>query len=547
MNTIDHNDNLIEFLSKMPERYNFNTEYLASDILSVYYMAPFENVKKIFLHENGGIQPRNNVQGSFIDLSYSNIQSKRHKLLNLLGNGLLISVKPHDCINFFINPLNNTYYQFRRNSYIKEFANNSKYSGNDFRVLILEIDLEKLLRLPGICWSITDRNIAIGGYTDSYKLEVYKNYPWSKIYSVSDNSIKRSNTSKDNANPHQSAEFIAYAGGQIWNNIPNKLIRKIITYDDCGENIANRLGVSNGIAIKRLKCEAQNVYVLNDPLHHDKGMLKTLSYLAQKGIPQQIISSSLNDLQRKARKIVPKLRNCFDKEEIAMGIHGVKHIVRVMFWVLCLAKVFNVSTNDAETAILAAFIHDLSRVNNDRNDKVHGKLAATKHKKLIKPYLTPARLESCLCAVEYHCINNEPDDSDNVYKLLKDADAMDRGRFAHPIDRRYTNMNGLDVELLKMKKQGDNNVAIDKELKQQLGWLAYRLHKIHEYVNLSDIPYRNLKYCVLASFKALEKYANLDEAKLKIVRSLIKDLVGQETPFLSQNASRPWIPLNKRA
>jgi len=118
------------------------------------------------------------------------------------------------------------------------------------------------------------------------------------------------------------------------------------------------------------------------------------------------------------------------------GLHGIEHTVRVVFWVLYLVEIstrqgYGIGEEDALAAMYAALIHDLAR-KDDYPGGQHGKDAARDYRHLLETRLSPGQLERCLTAVAWHGFSDEPGRRDPVWMLLKDADALDRARFAHP-------------------------------------------------------------------------------------------------------------------
>jgi hypothetical protein len=102
----------------------------------------------------------------------------------------------------------------------------------------------------------------------------------------------------------------------------------------------------------------------------------------------------------------------------------------------------------AEDCMLAALIHDLARTSNQEDEK-HGKKAVTKYTDEILRHTGGdlTRLKRIRQAVVDHCKPDTAakDESNPVWKILKDADALDRGRFADPCDAENLSKTGCKI------------------------------------------------------------------------------------------------------
>ena len=126
--------------------------------------------------------------------------------------------------------------------------------------------------------------------------------------------------------------------------------------------------------------------------------------------------------------------------------HGYLHVAKVMFWVAFLThpeiidKVMpqeDQCNHLAEDSMMAALIHDLARTSNKEDEK-HGKASVSKYTDELLKHTGRdlERVKRIRQAVVDHC---KPDAAANdqnnpIWKILKDADALDRGRFADPCD-----------------------------------------------------------------------------------------------------------------
>ena len=138
--------------------------------------------------------------------------------------------------------------------------------------------------------------------------------------------------------------------------------------------------------------------------------------------------------------------------------HGISHTMRVLLYSIILASQDTLTSKDITACAIAAIIHDLGK-KDDREGQSHGENSALRCAEMIKPYVSDEILRSrILSAVKYHSI---PDDStpdeikgDILWKILKDADALDRSRFAgRGCDRTYLRLPIFNSEFGEMLLQ----------------------------------------------------------------------------------------------
>ena len=113
--------------------------------------------------------------------------------------------------------------------------------------------------------------------------------------------------------------------------------------------------------------------------------------------------------------------------------HGISHTTRVLFGVHLLSTYIHDIDNNVKKAIYyAAIIHDLGRTN-DGKCFIHGENSVRLYQSKIKQYILDDYLQNqVIDAVKYHSVDDEdcPKEIGNsiIFKILKDADALDRGR-----------------------------------------------------------------------------------------------------------------------
>lgn len=138
--------------------------------------------------------------------------------------------------------------------------------------------------------------------------------------------------------------------------------------------------------------------------------------------------------------------------------HGIGHTMRVLFYTFILAYRASLSSKDITACAIAAIIHDLGK-KDDREGQSHGENSAVRCVDLIKPYVSDEIVRNrILSAVKYHSIPDEstPDTikEDIIWKILKDADALDRSRFSGKgCDRSFLRLPFFNSEFGEMLLQ----------------------------------------------------------------------------------------------
>jgi hypothetical protein len=166
-------------------------------------------------------------------------------------------------------------------------------------------------------------------------------------------------------------------------------------------------------------------------------LIQALINLEESNIPLDDFSNALLELALVDQFTGMEIQKIFDDSfRSEQGFHGVDHTVRVVFWVLYLVEISNrlgysISEEEALAAVFAALVHDLYRTDELPGGE-HGELASLQFKKFLQKQLSEEMLARCLSAVAMHGYEEEPQGYDPVWMLLKDADALDRSRFARP-------------------------------------------------------------------------------------------------------------------
>lgn len=129
------------------------------------------------------------------------------------------------------------------------------------------------------------------------------------------------------------------------------------------------------------------------------------------------------------------------------GDHGVKHAQRVLYLANQLAKKHCVTEAEWHCLALACCYHDIGRIH-DLEDELHGHLSVQKMLKLeldSQANLSDAEFDIVSTLIIYHAMPDRHMPRENnartvlLWKILKDADALDRIRF-----------DDLDVSYLRL-------------------------------------------------------------------------------------------------
>lgn len=113
--------------------------------------------------------------------------------------------------------------------------------------------------------------------------------------------------------------------------------------------------------------------------------------------------------------------------------HGIAHTARVLLATHLLCNVIKLSQDETIACCIAAIIHDLGK-SNDVEGAEHGYKSMVLYREKITSLFGDANLQRrTLNAVRYHSVRDDdcPDEvrQDIIWKVLKDADALDRSRF----------------------------------------------------------------------------------------------------------------------
>ena len=122
--------------------------------------------------------------------------------------------------------------------------------------------------------------------------------------------------------------------------------------------------------------------------------------------------------------------------------HGIAHTARVLLATHLLCNAIKLSEDETIACYIAAIVHDLGK-SNDVEGAEHGYKSMVLYREKITSLIGDANLQRrTLNAVRYHSVGDDdcPEEvrQDIIWKVLKDADALDRSRFGgHGCDKSF--------------------------------------------------------------------------------------------------------------
>lgn len=140
------------------------------------------------------------------------------------------------------------------------------------------------------------------------------------------------------------------------------------------------------------------------------------------------------DFPNEMNKLAIQLNKSLFYQHMIYSWHGIAHTSRVLFLSYLIAKtISNISIDVKEGCYYAAIIHDLGK-KYDREGEEHGNSSALLYNSKLRSLIPNAKIyNSILEAIRYHSVDDSlcPLSCKNniIWKILKDADALDRSRF----------------------------------------------------------------------------------------------------------------------
>jgi len=282
-----------------------------------------------------------------------------------------------------------------------------------------------------------------------------------------------------------STKNIRNLDGEIVKILPSKIIAK--------KNIMLTIDSTENLSVKFIDelYREWTVFSFNKLIANEtKPFLKRLDNIVSQ-IGKDIFLSILDAFESLEKYLKLKIEKGIFNTSMVYGHHGIAHTTRVLFWGHFLGNILNLERNVLECIQYSCIIHDLGK-RFDKDDEHHGKLSAN----LYRPFLSRVILDDYLLnitisSIEYHSVKdlNCPDEITNhiIFKVLKDADALDRGRFANPLFK-----YGCDKTFLR-------NSIFTEPISEDIIWAAHYLAQESKhsdfnkpYKEVSDIIRRNL-------------------------------------------------------
>lgn len=461
-------EDAIEWLRELPPRRQLASSLgVPQGTVTCYYAAAFKNTLSILKE---GLRCKNDPnRPAAVDLSARSIQVRRRDAY-LGREGDRCRYDLHDCLNLLLNPFSQTRQAFQKNAMIRRTLD-----ADAWPVCVLEYDLSALLSLEGIAWAIANKNVAAGGYTAFTAAQLQEpRYQWDSIYSLPGPS-----STVDETKSARAAEVLLHLGVSPQSTpLRSSFLRRILVRpSDLSDAQAEALksALSGPVAIAHVPALDPDARHL---LHHESELLASrLRMWVAKACRDAFVFEEETQLS-------PALSRFARPESGENWKHGQGHIVRVMVWSAYLARALKLNAAEHRAAMIAAAIHDLDRLTDDADEPEHGRRAADRHRSQVLELLKDAHVaKSCLEAVRFHCLDDaDAQNKDALWKTLKDADALDRGRFGPPVDP-SSNGKGCRLGLLR-----------DKCASREAAWVAFRLAKATAYMNWDkDRPVSSLR------------------------------------------------------
>ncbi len=434
------------------------------DHLYVYYLCPLNHLDNIMI---AGIMCHDDPlrdTSRLVDLSSPEVQAKRHSVtlgkFNDRRYVFRVDTPVHSCINLFWNPLNWTLDAFQRNAIIAAEAADQRELAV---VCIIEIDVGEILRGDKFYWCATNRNLAgnrANVQCTSEALCDQSTFNWQAIFGS-----KAVQTREDNA--VRSAEFLVYQDGDslVTNPLPSDYFLRIICSDEY-KDIVDTWSEAAGISIN---IETASVFKdTKSLLHAEVKLVESLAHKRDTRFHDAFLAA-LSNIVEVEDMTGGLVEADFAMPEMAYHVHGIGHTVRVMFWTAVMAQYSGMADGEILAAVLAARYHDLCRTSN-ADGLSHAEAASRKFSSVMRDIVGDHDLAARgLASIEQHD-REDGEVIDIILRVLKDGDALDRGRFGIPGDG---NCSGCDVGRLRTR-----GVRSEDDSYRNVAWAAYWLYRM---------------------------------------------------------------------
>jgi len=520
-----HAQELVDFLTS-PELRAIRAPRVASldgnpHEVCVYYIAHLVNLHKITT--SGGILPKAAVAPAQGDLAGQQVQRRRENVDLTLGPAVPQRRRPvrrplHSCVNFFWNPDNLTRWAFQ----VRALHQAAEQDDPAFGCLcILEIPLSAFAGGDDYYWCASDMNLAARRPRHTHSLDQVSgsahSWPWRSIFA-----------SRDRL--HNAAEFVVFRAGnedgQVSAPVPFSAVRRVLVSQ--GDFAAAKRRLQGTDAHDRLY-ELHNSSIFPAPttcLRQETLFASELAALARFGLSPAWLRETLAGFSRCAGMVGRSLdASCFSDEGLAYSQHGIGHVTRVMFWALLLSRWSGLDETGQRNAVLAAFLHDLAREDqrvdaNHGGEAADGALAAELFGILGLSEGDQAVVRE---AVRLHCVEPppSPDADTQVPEILRNADALERGRFGKPWTPK-----GCDPRRLTLPVFQEHPGAAEA-----LASIAHRIALFTRYENWRGDTCHQLVQRIASALGACVHHDLLDGAPQATAAALLDPSVTEPEPL----------------
>ena len=148
---------------------------------------------------------------------------------------------------------------------------------------------------------------------------------------------------------------------------------------------------------------------------------------------EESVRNAIDSFVKTMNNLPIKLTKDLFYPHMVNSYHGIAHTTRVLLATHLLCKAIKLQDDETIACYIAAIIHDLGK-SYDKESAEHGYKSMVLYIEKIKSLICDTNLKKrTLNAVRYHSVvdNECPDEvrQDIIWKVLKDADALDRSRF----------------------------------------------------------------------------------------------------------------------
>lgn len=486
----------------------------------VYYIAHLHNLSKIAI--SGGILPKNSIETAEADLAGQQVQRLRENVELTLGPAIPRGRSPlrrhlHSCINFFWNPDNLTKWAFQ----VRALHQAAEREDPAFGCLcIIEIPLSTFINGEDYYWCASDVNLASRSPRHTHHLDQLigpdTEWPWRLIFANRDRL-------------HNAAECVVFRADnreeQVSASVPVTAIRRVLVPQ---EHLAAAKRRLTGTPAERLLYGLHNSSIFPAAatcLRQETLFSSELAALSRFGLAPSWLRDTLA-VFRKCEAIVGRLLDTayFTDVDLAYSQHGIGHVTRVMFWTVFLARWCGLDGNALRNSVLAAFLHDLSR-ENQRADGEHGETAANSALTAeILGTLGLAREDQYAVreAVRLHSVEHSGQEGSKnlVVEVLRNADALERGRFGKP-----WSPTGCDPRRLTLSVfQAQDGAA------EALASIAHRIALFTRYENWAGNTYDQLVQRIASALGACVHHGLLTGAVKETAKVLLDPTATEPEP-----------------